>query len=588
MKSSFLAIGILVLLCASLEAATYYISPSGNDGALGTAITTPWKTFAYAVPKLKPGDVLVLLDGTFDDTNSGFLVLSNLHGTATQPITFRAQNERKAHLHNNGLATSIRATDCSYLNFEGLRVSSADNSSVTNTWTGTPMGLADCDHIVARRLLIHRNNRYGNTHLLSMQHVTNSLIEDAELYYFHRHGIAISHNSKGASSNNVIRRLYCNAREGDIAGGRPSGNPSGGDAGVTVYPGSNTIIENQISDGNQTAFDIQAVGPSDNNQFLGIISLNGQYGTAIRARPEQGNVAAAMPKNNLIRNFVVLNPTAVGVYCRGVKNQRLEHITVLNSSIANDVETGIPGDGVYSVFAENILATGSKSYGFGVTSHYQTWTADHINSFGNATAFVPATSPNYIAPTTIDPKLGTCKVWIPDSSPMKKAGKNGEDIGANILYRYKDGVLTNEPLWDPATGAFPCGAIVAGFNDVPGKSCFDVHTRLNVNRNGCPFPAGYPTTSAITNPRTNNASVAQNGFLTITPNFGGSSITIGTDAAHPAMIEIYNLQGKKMETLNSMNGGSVQWQRGNQPAGVYFVKASSRGITATAKLFCGR
>jgi len=71
---------------------------------------------------------------------------------------------------------------------------------------------------------------------------------------------------------------------------------------------------------------------------------------------------------------------------------------------------------------------------------------------------------------------------------MKGAGKDGEDIGASILYRYVDGVLTDEPLWDPETGAFPHGAIVPGINDVPGDSLFDLHQRLNVNTNGCTLP----------------------------------------------------------------------------------------------------
>ena len=85
----------------------------------------------------------------------------------------------------------------------------------------------------------------------------------------------------------------------------------------------------------------------------------------------------------------------------------------------------------------------------------------------------------------VDPQMGSCIVFIPQSSPMKGAGKNGEDIGANILKRYEDGVLTDQTLWDADTGAFPCGAIVSGLNDVSSSSCFDVHERLNVNANGC-------------------------------------------------------------------------------------------------------
>ena len=45
---------------------------------------------------------------------------------------------------------------------------------------------------------------------------------------------------------------------------------------------------------------------------------------------------------------------------------------------------------------------------------------------------------------------------------MKRAGDGGADIGATILYRYQDGVLTNMPLWNPTTGKFPHGALVAG------------------------------------------------------------------------------------------------------------------------------
>lgn len=84
---------------------------------------------------------------------------------------------------------------------------------------------------------------------------------------------------------------------------------------------------------------------------------------------------------------------------------------------------------------------------------------------------------------------------------MKGAGLNGADIGANILYRYENGVLTREPLWNPSTGEFPHGALVAGLNDVPGQSLFDVHRRLNVNTNGCLFPESYAQGGETSSPR---------------------------------------------------------------------------------------
>jgi hypothetical protein len=70
---------------------------------------------------------------------------------------------------------------------------------------------------------------------------------------------------------------------------------------------------------------------------------------------------------------------------------------------------------------------------------------------------------------------------------MKGAGMDGRDIGATIVNRYQNGTLTSTPLWNRDTGAFPCGAIVAGVND-GSIACANLHRRLNVNTNGCRFP----------------------------------------------------------------------------------------------------
>jgi CheY-like chemotaxis protein len=78
---------------------------------------------------------------------------------------------------------------------------------------------------------------------------------------------------------------------------------------------------------------------------------------------------------------------------------------------------------------------------------------------------------------------------------LRRAGMDVEvaedgDLGANILYRYENGILTSTPLWSK-DGDFPHGAIVSGLNDVRGNSLFDLKNRLNINRNGCSFPGGY-------------------------------------------------------------------------------------------------
>ena len=127
---------------------------------------------------------------------------------------------------------------------------------------------------------------------------------------------------------------------------------------------------------------------------------------------------------------------------------------------------------MYSFFCTNCLATLNITTGFTFTSDIQTWTINYSSSFGNGDNYNPdatnANITNKISEAT-NPALGTCYLWLPDASPLKRAGLGGEDIGATILYRYKNGVLTNVPLWNPTTGEFPHGALVAGVNDVAGQ-----------------------------------------------------------------------------------------------------------------------
>jgi hypothetical protein len=89
---------------------------------------------------------------------------------------------------------------------------------------------------------------------------------------------------------------------------------------------------------------------------------------------------------------------------------------------------------------------------------------------------------------SVTPELQGCVVYVPEASPLKGAGTSGSDIGATILYRYRNGELTDVPLWNRVTGEFPCSSIVSGLNDEAGASCGNVHLRLNLGPSGCPLP----------------------------------------------------------------------------------------------------
>src|SRR5258706_11999555 len=50
---------------------SFFLSPTGADTNPGTE-AKPWKTFAHALPLLRPGHTLVLLDGTYGAATTGY------------------------------------------------------------------------------------------------------------------------------------------------------------------------------------------------------------------------------------------------------------------------------------------------------------------------------------------------------------------------------------------------------------------------------------------------------------------------------------------------------------------------------------
>ncbi|HET7178777.1 MAG TPA: right-handed parallel beta-helix repeat-containing protein, partial [Chryseosolibacter sp.] len=369
--------------------------------------------------------------------------------------------------------------------FEGLRASDADNPRGGNFFQA-----GNSDHINFRRNLLSNSNRRVNQAMIGYVRSQYGLAEENELYNYTRHGIMLA-----GASNVTVRRNYANSRDYPSAGaipGIPASGDAGGDSGVVIYPGSNNLVENNISERNLSGVNIQAAGyggtPSSNNRFFGDISLNDVNSGGVRMI-SRGDGLLRMPQNTYFENQVVIGAKAIGAWFRGNKNSVCQNCSVLNSKthgFAAD-PTG-PGDGAPTVYIQNSLAYGNSRSGFLFVGQAD-FGVKNSNSFGNGSNYTPGSSSKYSNAMSRDPQLGSCKVFIPGSSPMKGAGTDGNDIGANVLCRYENGVLTQTQLWNWSTGQFPCGAIVAGVNDKPGESCFDVNKRLNVNANGCTLPA---------------------------------------------------------------------------------------------------
>jgi hypothetical protein len=80
---------------------------------------------------------------------------------------------------------------------------------------------------------------------------------------------------------------------------------------------------------------------------------------------------------------------------------------------------------------------------------------------------------------------------------------------------------------------------------VPGKSAFDVHERLNINRNGCPFPAGYGGAAPSPSPA---PSAVTSGPITADSAYPGYSLATVDDG-------VINASGGTVSTFASGDSG---------------------------------
>ncbi len=77
------ALLVLLLSVATLRAAVYHVTPTGNDAAAGTELA-PWQTLQTAAAKVAPGDTVLMHAGLYPPGAS-----LGRSGTAEQPIIFK-------------------------------------------------------------------------------------------------------------------------------------------------------------------------------------------------------------------------------------------------------------------------------------------------------------------------------------------------------------------------------------------------------------------------------------------------------------------------------------------------------------------
>jgi len=427
--SIFITLQIASPVAIAQGGATYYISPTGNDANSGTSEAQAWATFDRAWQDIYPGDTLVLLDGIYYQS----LRPNKRNGTSDNPITIRAKNDGQAIIDGQYTRIPVQLGETwpgpigNYFVIEGI-VARNSSSSVYFIWGG--------QHNILRRVSGYNANTDDNNHVFSIW-ADNNLIEDCIAGGTGRKMIMIYEGQ-----NNIIRRCIADWSSWDGRDFCGVSWPNGGN--IHIYNADNNIVENSIAVGpvakwsvliqaNDTS--VQAVG----NKILGSIAINAgmnsdgtvkDYGS----RPQPTSCTdetdfdwpshrvgfvlygQGILQDNLFQDIFAWGNAGLGFtfhpgtsYNPQNNNNVLRRATIINNGLDNP-------EGPWG------------EYG-GIGTDALLYELNHLDSIE-------------------DSQIGQILVDWPNyynGGQRVTTSMNGN--GAQLSYRYVDGVLTTQPLW---------------------------------------------------------------------------------------------------------------------------------------------
>lgn len=521
----------------SPSGASFYISPTGSDSNPGTA-AAPWKTFAFAVKQVRPGQELVVLDGTYTKGTTGLPAINcasgSSNGTLQSRIRIRSDNPRKAYLKSDGTVSALRMQNCSFWIIEGFRMDT-ENRRIA--------GMEDCggnypstlqvnasDSVIVRGNLIGGEgptsprrgaNGYGNSHGMGFDGVGGSelaptIVEFNEIYDYHRHAYSYFASRWIISIGN-----YAHPRGGPAPVACFNDAPSG----QNFYGSSfSKMLSNLIE---QVGYKAIGTALSDRlgggrgcyrNLFAGNVALNPRAGYHLESRCwwREGcedntfihNVAAGTgsaqhthqayfraARRTIVRNMTLYRNTSFGgFYADGYSGDKCTNANCgdkfkcfASSSItcAQIVEF-IGGTNPCGIDARNILSWGHSQNEFSIKA--QGAGLCKIDNFNRGTSGASS--------------LTDCVQSNVKAQDPPKMGLSGDGVcithsptglteAADVRCTYD---YAGNRLSGPEHSMFPaaangrfwgCGAVVPGVNDRAGESCQDSHLRLNIKPGGC-------------------------------------------------------------------------------------------------------
>ncbi|MEI2781094.1 MAG: DUF1565 domain-containing protein [Candidatus Competibacter sp.] len=445
------ALFLVLSFQASAMAATYYISPTGNDNNTGTSETQPWKTFSKAFSTMGGGNELILLDGNYS-VEAGTGYISNTEaGSGQPPSGLSVSSPTYVHAKNPGNVTitgrmllGTSSTKKSYIKIQGITFEGGgalyNTSYVTIKDSGFHQSTQSSGSVFGIGTIDHNN---GNTY---------NLIEDVWVWGNTR-VIAINYRA----DYNVWRRVLVRGDGCSVSGCTGSGNPN---VGLTVYNSSyvsvqNSMVVDRILDGGEPYANFAAAQhtPSQNDQGVGeYLGPNVWLGCISLKSPDAGFYFEADNVNDntiTIRNSVAWDSRASGfnMGTATLKNIMLENLTsglAANNGIR--LATGVTGT------VRNVVVYNASTYGINSAAQptYSNVYGSGGSAYNQTTCSTGCKTTNPLADGT--PPSIKYITRVETGSSLESTGFNGGNYGANVVYRYGlDGTRYGETGYDTPT-----------------------------------------------------------------------------------------------------------------------------------------
>lgn len=232
---------------------TYYVSPQGNNTNTG-AKESPWASPGFASRRLKPGDTLVLLTGTYPLSVYDDDILIPPSGAPDNWIVIKGEEGKRPTLagrDNLAMAMNLSAANCLWVENIEITHDPQAKGDKAQFRDGIVIVEKPCQHIVLKDLHIHHLDEFG----LNFQDVSDLKIVQCRIEYCGFGAIGGPAAQQGGWRNVLIRgcRLaYCGHHyQGTDGANRPYDRPDG--FGIEPSDGpieiAETVAEHNRGDG---------------------------------------------------------------------------------------------------------------------------------------------------------------------------------------------------------------------------------------------------------------------------------------------------------------------------------------------------